>query len=83
MALNSKDIEILEDIVAVEGKCLYSKRCPDCPFRSKCLPEFLNPDPPTAQQRLNMALDVLSYHQLLDDQESTSGVQFNNGRDTK
>lgn len=83
MALNNKDLAILQDIVAVQGKCLYSKRCLDCPFRSKCLPEFLNLIPPTAKQRLNMALDVLSYHQLLGDIEAAEEVQFNNGNTRK
>lgn len=67
MALTNKDVEILQEIVNVGGKCLYSKRCLDCPFRSRCLPEFLNTEPPTTNQRLNMALDVLTYHQLLED----------------
>lgn len=76
MALSKKDIAILQEIVIADGKCLYSKRCPECPFRSKCLPEFLNIEPPTANQRLNMALDVISYHQLLDDMTVHEEVEF-------
>lgn len=79
MTLTSKDISTLEEIVAVGGKCLYSKRCPDCPFRSRCLPEFLNEIPPTSDQRLNMALNVLSYHQILGDDIAHEEVQFHNG----
>lgn len=80
MGLSNKDIAILQEIVIADGKCLYSKRCPDCPFRSKCLPEFLNFDPPTANQRLSMALDVISYHQLLDDTAIHEEVQFKNDK---
>jgi hypothetical protein len=83
MALNDRDLAILQEIVSSRGKCLYSKRCLECPFRSKCLPEFLNFIPPTANQRLNMALDVIAYHQLLDDSNIAEEVQFKDDQYTR
>lgn len=80
MALTNRDTEILAEIIKEEGKCLYSKRCLDCPFRSKCLPEFLNFIPLTPQQRVQMALDVLSYHQLLDDEDILEEVKSQHER---
>lgn len=65
MALNSQDVEILEQIIETDGKCMDSARCSKCPFRSLCLPEFLNVTPPTTQQRLKMAVDVLVNHTLM------------------
>lgn len=79
MSLTNKDINILQEIVNVRGNCLYSKRCSECPFRSRCLPEFLNIEPPTQNQRFNMAVDVLTYHQLLQDEEAEK-VQYLNER---
>lgn len=65
MALNKQDISILEKIVDLEGNCMDSMRCGKCPFRSLCLPDFLNPVPPTTQQRAKMAIDVLTHHSLM------------------
>ena len=67
MGLTSTDIRTLEDIVSTEGHCLNAKRCQLCPFRSMCLPEFLNSNPPTAVQRMKMAEDVLTHHYLVDE----------------
>lgn len=75
MSLSSKDVVILQEIISVDGKCLYSKRCLECPFRAMCLPEFLNPKPLTQPQRLRMALDVLSHHSIMDDNDPMSGVK--------
>lgn len=66
MALNKSDANILDEIVTLEGRCLNDERCRKCPFRLLCLPEFLNPIPPTQQQRAKMAMDVLTHHTLLD-----------------
>ena len=67
MALSNNDISILEQIVDLDGKCMDSQRCKLCPFRVMCLPEFINPNPPTQEQRAKMALDVLTHHALVDD----------------
>ena len=67
MALNDVDKNTLEEIVAANGNCMDSKRCTRCPFRSECLPEFLNPITPTPEQRLKVAQDVLTYHYLIDE----------------
>jgi hypothetical protein len=68
MALNTSDKNVLEEIVEAEGKCMDSKRCQKCPFRAICLPEFLNPIPPSQPQRLKMAEDVLAHHYLIDEE---------------
>ena len=65
--LSKKDILILQEIIDLKGHCLFSTRCVECPFRSNCLPEFLNTVPPTQSQRMNMALDVIAYQELLGD----------------
>ncbi len=67
MALSALDKDILEEIVSVDGQCMSSRRCERCPFRVICLPEFLNPIPPSQEQRLRMAQDVLAHHYLIDD----------------
>lgn len=67
MALSKQDALVLDEVVNLDGKCMDSVRCPKCPFRAMCLPEFLNPVPPTAQQRAKMALDVLMHHALVDE----------------
>ncbi len=64
--LSTNDENILEEIVAAQGKCISSTRCRKCPFRSMCLPEFLYPNPPSANQRFNMAMDVLAHNALVD-----------------
>ncbi len=68
MALTTLDKNILEEIVVTDGQCMSSKRCEKCPFRVICLPEFLNPIPPSREQRLKMAQDVLAHHFLIDDE---------------
>lgn len=75
LSLSNKDKKILAEIISLGGQCLESKRCIECPFRSVCLPEFLNPYPLTRPQRLNMALDVISYGLLLDDELNLPEVQ--------
>lgn len=67
MALSQVDKDTLEEIVKLDGQCLDSKRCQKCPFRVACLPEFLNPVPPSQPQRLAMAQDVLTHHYLIDE----------------
>ena len=69
MALTNNDANILQEIVNLDGKCMDSKRCKLCPFRVMCLPEFLNPNPPTPEQRAKMSLDVITHHALVDDPE--------------
>jgi hypothetical protein len=65
--ISNRDLEILQEIVTLNGKCLNSKRCLECPFRSMCLPEFLAPQPLPQKKRAKMALDVLSYNHILGD----------------
>jgi hypothetical protein len=69
MELSTNDTTILEQIVNLDGECMDSQRCKLCPFRVMCLPEFLNPTPPTTSQRAKMALDVMTHHALVDESE--------------
>lgn len=75
MALSESDKDVLEEIVQKDGNCLESTRCRKCPFRAICLPEFLNPTPPSQPQRLKMAQDVLAHHYLVDEDVEVSEVQ--------
>lgn len=64
--LSKQDIDVLNQVIETEGKCLNSKRCQLCPFRAMCLPEFLL-IPLTPNQRFNKALEILTHHSLLDE----------------
>lgn len=75
MALSQIDKDVLEEIVSTDGQCLDSKRCAKCPFRAICLPEFLNPVPPSQPQRLKMAMDVLTHHYLIDDEVEVEEIK--------
>jgi hypothetical protein len=73
--LSLQDKNVLEEIVAAEGKCMDAKRCQVCPFRAICLPEFLNPIPPSQPQRLKMVQDVLAHHYLIDDEIEAEDIK--------
>ncbi len=75
MGLSKQDARILDEVVGLDGKCMDSTRCAKCPFRAMCLPEFLNPVPPTPQQRAKMALDVLTHHALVDEELTKEDLQ--------
>ena len=75
MALSNNDAKILEQIVSLDGNCMDSKRCSACPFRGLCLPEFVFPNPPTKEQRAKMALDVMTHHALVDEEETFDPTQ--------
>ncbi len=66
MSLSNSDKNTLEEIVVLNGQCLDSRRCQRCPFRAMCLPEFLNPVPPSPPKRLKIAQDVLTHYYLID-----------------
>jgi hypothetical protein len=76
MALNKRDTDSLQEIVNLDGNCMNSIRCARCPFRAICLPEFLNPIPPTTQQRAKMALDVLAHHALVEEEADAKSIQM-------
>lgn len=75
--LTHTDEEVLEKIVELNGKCLLSGLCPKCPFRSQCLPEFLNPIPPSEDKRMNMALSVVTHNALSDAGVDISEYKWN------
>ena len=72
MSLSTNDATTLQEIVDLDGDCILSSRCSRCPFRSMCLPEFLNPVPPTTHQRARMALNVLTHHALVDEDQAAA-----------
>jgi hypothetical protein len=76
MSLSKNDAAVLQEIVELEGSCLRKERCLQCPFRSMCLPEFLNPFPPTKSQRFNIALDVLTHNALMDPEKNIEHVKI-------
>lgn len=69
MALSNNDARTLQEIVDLDGKCMESHRCKICPFRAMCLPEFLNPVPPSPEQRAKIALDVMTHHAFVAEEE--------------
>ena len=75
--LSKKDKNILDEIVDLKGDCMLSTRCRECPFRSMCLPEFVNPVPPTKNQRMNMAVDVLFHNEVLDENFNVKSLKEN------
>lgn len=54
------ETQVLDKIIELEGNCLLSGMCQHCPFRSKCLPEFLNIKTPSEEKRMNLALSVVT-----------------------
>jgi len=83
MALNNLDKKILQEIVDVDGRCLDGIRCQNCPFRSNCLPDFLIPRYPTEEQRLRIAIDVLTHHLLIDEDMTVEDIKENWKREPK
>jgi hypothetical protein len=77
--LSEKDRKVLQEIIDTDGKCLDSNRCNMCPFRSICLPEFLNTSPPSPQQRINMALAIIIHDELFQGGLDLEQVQTSNG----
>jgi len=67
--MNERQNEILEKIVELDGNCLTAEICKECPFASKCLPQFLHGKQkrPSKDERLNLALDTMAHGVLLDD----------------
>lgn len=61
--------KILSEIVELDGACLDSSRCKNCPFKRKCLPEFITSKRgrPSKPKRLAMALDALANLELFDE----------------
>jgi hypothetical protein len=53
-------------IVEIEGNCLVSTLCDECPFRKSCLPEFLDKKKrPSRKERYEMAADTLARLDLM------------------
>lgn len=63
--LTEKDIEVLEEVVLLEGNCMSASRCSVCPLRSKCLVQFLWSH--SATSRMQVAMNVLSSYYILGD----------------
>jgi hypothetical protein len=62
--MEDKQKKILEKIISLGGDCLDHKLCEGCPFRTKCLPEFVTGKPMSKSQRLFAALDSVTHEAL-------------------
>ena len=61
---------ILERIIEKDGHCLETNTCRYCPLRSKCLVSYFDKNKMiTPQTRVNMALDIITRKNLLDDDD--------------
>jgi len=70
LALSEQDKKVLEEIVELDGNCLDGRpRCQLCPFRAKCLPEFLNKTPLSKRARFDMAMKILFHNLVLEGEE--------------
>ena len=78
-----KIIELLEAIVELEGHCLNAdKYCKQCPFKSRCLPTFLRKETRTTpEERLQLALNILTNAELLDHYDDDEGEDYFINRD--
>ena len=72
--LNEQDNKVIQEIVDAAGQCLNSKRCPSCPFRGICLPEFLN-EGLSPESRLALALKVMANQFLLGEDISAEDIK--------
>ena len=70
--------DILEEIVSLHGDCLHWSRCGECPFKTKCLPEFVKAEGRrlSKHERANLAADVLAREELLGEDDAAS-EQYN------
>ena len=67
--MDDEQIKVLNNIVEKNGDCLTSALCNQCPFRRKCLPEFLQKNTrPSRKERYEMASDTLARISLLLDE---------------
>jgi hypothetical protein len=67
--LDDKQKAILNKIIEKEGDCLTSYLCISCPFRTKCLPEFLDRSTrPSHKERYMMAADAITRIELMLDE---------------
>jgi len=76
-------IKLLEMIVDLEGHCLNAdKYCKQCPFKSRCLPTFLRKETRmTHEERLSLALGILTDLELLDSYGDEDGKNYFEHRD--
>lgn len=67
----SQEDSVLDKIVELQGDCLDAKLCRACPFASTCLPDFIRDvsSRPSKEQRLQMALDLITRKVLFDDDD--------------
>lgn len=66
-------IEILEEIIALDGKCLKASRCMHCPLRDICHPTFYSDSSGESRfrdfERVNHASEILTNAILMGDEE--------------
>ena len=69
-----KHLKTLEEIVELKGNCLLARRCGNCPFASKCLPQFVidGGKPLSQSARADLAAEVLLRAELLGEEDCAS-----------
>lgn len=69
--MKENTLKVLEKIVELQGDCLKVHLCTSCPFKTRCLPEFLNSAEkrPSKKERFNLALDAITNSALFEDHE--------------
>ena len=70
MNLTNDELQVLEEIIELDGSCLTAFRCKKCPFARKCLSRFVigtsgGGKPLSKQDRINMAADTLTHMELM------------------
>jgi hypothetical protein len=72
--MDIKTEEVLNKIIELKGDCLKYELCVACPFRSKCLPKFIdNETKLSRQERYNLAANHITNFILMDD-HGTDGI---------
>ena len=64
--LSDEQLETLNTIVRLNGHCLHSENCSNCPLKRVCLPEFLN-KAPSKPQRRELASTILAHYHIFDE----------------
>ena len=70
--MTDRDIQILEEIIQLEGDCLDHRRCDICPLRKQCLPVYLRKRRPSKKKRVQVALDKVVRECLIEETDPPS-----------
>lgn len=70
--MNNSDLNILDEIISLDGDCLSPQRCEICPLRKQCLPVFLRKRRPSKKKRAQAALEAAINHCLMEESDLPS-----------